>query len=239
MPSTTEKIVTLHGCRIGPLGIRQIARIASGGLEAPKVTFAHSHDGTSFSSSTLEGLVEAVQDSSVVASIENCQNLTITVHERGAENEFTYISLKPDGIYISVQGDDRPAVLGKFETIRGYLAGFGAHDVPVSKALLPSVYIHGVGLAIQLTLSIVGKFAMPYVLLGTACVCVTIISSFRMKKIALERHGNVINAIAEPPVLMHGWAGLSIVNKIATVAASATVIAAIAAVASAAADWFK
>ncbi|MFD0211995.1 hypothetical protein ACFVH9_23530 [Streptomyces hirsutus] len=236
MPATTEKTKTLYGCRLGPTALRQLARIASEGIEEARVSFSHTHDSTNFSAGSLDELLELVENSSVVTNMSNCTNLTVAVHATGY---FVFFGLSPEGASVTFRGPDREVILGKFETAMGYLRGHGGVDATPSVALRPFLYIIGIGVILQFGIYVLGRGKLVYSVTGTAVCFMCYGIAWRVKKKITNRRANVINAVGEPQVLSSGWNGLSVTDRIASIVTILTAIAAAGTVASALADWVK
>jgi hypothetical protein len=234
MATVTEKSTYLYGCRLGPSEIRQLARIASEGIENSNVTFSHTHDSTRFTADSLDELLDLIQNSSVVTDMENCTNLTVTV--RGQDFYITFL-LNPGSAYVLFRGPDRETVLGKFETAVGYLKGHGGIDTEIGPALRPFYYIVGLGVTLQCLIYVAGRLQLQYAMVGLAISFAFYGIAMLFKRALLDRRNNVINAVDQPQLSLRGWSGLSAANKISVITAGLTAIAAGAAVASALADW--
>jgi hypothetical protein len=236
MHAITEKAQTLYGCRLGPTALRQLAHIAAEGLESPRISFSHTQDSTKFSAETLDDLLQVIGRSAVVADMSNCGNLHISIN---ASDYFIFILARPESIYVTVRGPERTLVLGKFETLTGYLRGHGGTEQSVGQAQRPSLFVISTGIVLQLLIYAVGRFQFQYSVIGLIVNLAFTLLGYRMRVIAMERRKNVINAMSEPEVLVRGWSNLSLANRLAIITAIAAVVATVGTVASAAADWFK
>jgi hypothetical protein len=107
-------------------------------LENPSISFSHTHDSTKFSAETLDELLQVISSSAVVTDMSQCTDLSILIR---ASSYRLVVIARPDNIYLSFRGPDRVLVLGKFETVTGYLRGHGGVEQPVGAALRPSLYI--------------------------------------------------------------------------------------------------
>jgi hypothetical protein len=213
-----------------------LAHIAAEGLDNPRISFSHTQDSTKFSADTLEGLLQAIGSSAVVTDMSRCENLQITVR---ASDYFLFIMARPESVYVSVRGPERTLVLGKFETLTGYLRGHGGVERPVGKALRPSFYVILTGIALQLLIYAAGRFQFQYSIIGLIVNLAFTLLGYRMRVIAMERRKNVINATSEPDAPAQGWSNHSLANRLAIITAVAAVVATVATVASAASDWLK
>lgn len=236
MPTVTEKSQFLYGCRLGPTAIRQLVRIASEGIDNAHVSLSHTCDNTKFTADTLDDLLEAINDSSVVTDMADCSNLTIVASARDVYNTF---AMRPDNIYALFRGPDREAVLGKFETAIGYLKGHGATTDEVGAVLRSFWYVVATGLMLQLVITAVGKMQTGYVVAGIIVNFISYLIAMQVKRESIRRRMNLINAVEESLPSQRGWADFSLANKIATIVAALTAIGVGAAVASAIADWVK
>ncbi|WP_143659725.1 hypothetical protein [Streptomyces pharetrae] len=236
MPTVTEKSIYLYGCRLGPTSIRQLARIASEGIENATVTFSHTHDSTKFTADNLDELLDLISNSSVVTDMANCTNLTVSVH---GQNFHSFFMLRPEHVYVLLRGPDREAVLGKFETVVGYLKGHGGVSTEIGPALRPFYYLIGLGVTLQFLIYGIGRWKLQYSIAGSVICFICYGIAMRTKREIMNRRMSVINALNEPQPTLRGWSGLSAGNKIAAIVAALTAVAAGAAVASAAADWIK
>ncbi|MFC7900227.1 hypothetical protein ACFUV1_08730 [Streptomyces griseoincarnatus] len=241
MAIVTEKSTRLYGCRLGSTAIRQLARIASEGIEGAQVRFSHTHDSSQFDANNLEELVQLIRDSPVVSDMADCKNLTISVTAPGISGVFNYFSLSSEYVHVLFRGPDREATLGKFETAIGYLKGHGGSDLSPNSALRPFYYMILAGVILQALVWAVAKGNPEHPLMGAGSI-VSVVCYFiawRVKSEIFRRRENVINAIDEPQDIQRGWPGLSVANKISVIAAILAAIAAAGTVASAVADWSK
>ncbi|MGW6862448.1 hypothetical protein [Streptomyces xanthophaeus] len=135
-----------QSCRVGKDSLEALARIASEGVQSPSVRFRFVADGTAFEEDDLDLLISSIQASSVVANLSDCENFQISVYAVTARVDYyAMVTLVGPALRLSVTGADRTLVLGKFENLRGYLAGCGGVEAePFARVVRKANYL-GVG----------------------------------------------------------------------------------------------